>query len=200
MRPDRGRPTHFGWWAPVTRAILTEVGAGAQLTRFAAATFPTYTSCQSRVRAVLTGSTTATSPSHCPRRRHHLTMDAGGSSSTAGQGGFHLMSCLKDVPTLRDDNYSEWRKKVDMAFVCAEVDWVLEEPQPVKPPEPVRDANDTHVVWEKKQRDYASVEMSYSFSNQKWVNTNKKCLTFIKNTIENAIVGSIAECPSAGKC
>jgi hypothetical protein len=37
-------------------------------------------------------------------------------------GGFHLMSCLKDVPMLRGDNYTEWRKKVDLAFVCPEVD------------------------------------------------------------------------------
>jgi hypothetical protein len=29
------------------------------------------------------------------------------------------------------DNYTEWRKKVDMAFVCAEVDWVVDTPQPV---------------------------------------------------------------------
>jgi hypothetical protein len=36
------------------------------------------------------------------------------------------MSCLKDVPMLRGDNYTEWRKKVDQAFVCAEVDWVVD--------------------------------------------------------------------------
>ena len=52
------------------------------------------------------------------------------------------MSCLKDVPTLRGDNYTEWRKKVDLAFVCAEVDWVVDEPQPVRPTEPVREATD----------------------------------------------------------
>jgi hypothetical protein len=38
------------------------------------------------------------------------------------------MSCLKDVPTLRGDNYTEWRKKVDLAFVCAKVDWVVDTP------------------------------------------------------------------------
>ena len=32
-------------------------------------------------------------------------------------GGFNLMSCLKDVPMLRGDNYTEWRKKVDLSFV-----------------------------------------------------------------------------------
>jgi hypothetical protein len=32
------------------------------------------------------------------------------------------MNYIKDVPTLRGDNYIEWRKKVDFAFVCAEMD------------------------------------------------------------------------------
>jgi hypothetical protein len=43
-------------------------------------------------------------------------------------GGYYLMICIKDVPTLRGDNYTEWRKKVDLAFVCAEVDWVVDTP------------------------------------------------------------------------
>ena len=107
------------------------------------------------------------------------------------------MSCLKDVPTLRGDNYSEWRKKVHMALVIAEVDWVLEEPQPVAPPEPVRDAADDDESWEKKKWDCGKEEMSYSIRNRSWINANKKCLAFIKNTIETTIVGSIAECPTA---
>jgi len=41
--------------------------------------------------------------------------------------------------------------------------------------------------------------MSYTLENQKWLTANKKCMAFIKNTIENAIVGSIAECTSVGK-
>ena len=61
------------------------------------------------------------------------------------------MSCIKDVPTLRGDNYTEWRKKVDLAFVCAEVDWVVDTPRPVKPAEPVRDANDDDDAWDKKE-------------------------------------------------
>ena len=40
------------------------------------------------------------------------------------------MTYIKDVPTLKGDNYGEWRKKVDLAFICAEVDWVLSEPKP----------------------------------------------------------------------
>ena len=38
--------------------------------------------------------------------------------------------------------------------------------------------------------------MSYSLENQKWINANNNSMAFIKNTIENAIVGSIAECTS----
>jgi hypothetical protein len=109
------------------------------------------------------------------------------------------MSCLKDVPTLRGDNYTEWRKKVDLAFVCAEVDWVMDTPQPVKPIEPVRDAKDDDAAWDKKKKDYAQVELVYVLENQKWVNANKKCMAFIKNTIENAIAGSIEECTSVGE-
>jgi hypothetical protein len=61
------------------------------------------------------------------------------------------MSCLKDVPTLRGDNYTEWRKKVDLGFVCAEVDWVVDTPQLVKLIEPVRDAKDDDASWDKKK-------------------------------------------------
>jgi hypothetical protein len=84
------------------------------------------------------------------------------------------MSCLKNVPTLRGDNYTEWRKKVDLAFVCAEVDWVVDTPQPVKPTWSVRDAKDDDAAWDKKEKDYAPVELAYVLENQKWVNANKK--------------------------
>jgi hypothetical protein len=48
----------------------------------------------------------------------------------------------------------------------------------------------------KRKKDHALVELAYVIENQKWVNANKKCMSFMKNTIENAIVGSIAECAS----
>ena len=109
------------------------------------------------------------------------------------------MSCLKDVPTLRVDNYTEWRKKVELAFVCADLDWVVDEPQLVRLAEPVREATDDDAALAKKKGDYAPLEQSYLIDNQKWVNANKKCMAFIKNTIESTIVGSIAECTSAGE-
>nr|XP_051220978.1 uncharacterized protein LOC127339133 [Lolium perenne] len=71
-----------------------------------------------------------------------------------GRGGYYLMSCIKDVPTLRGDNYTEWRKKVDFAFVCAEVHWVLETPQPTKPADPVRDDKDDDDAWDRKKKDH----------------------------------------------
>jgi hypothetical protein len=77
------------------------------------------------------------------------------------------MSCLKDVPTLRGDNYTEWRKKVDLAFVCTDVDWVVDTPQPVKPTEPVRDANDDDAAWDKRKKVFAPVELAYVLENQK---------------------------------
>jgi len=39
--------------------------------------------------------------------------------------------------------------------------------------------------------------MSYDLETKKWGNANNKCMAFLKNTIEPAIVGSIAECHSA---
>ncbi|XP_071679321.1 uncharacterized protein [Lolium perenne] len=82
---------------------------------------------------------------------------------------------------------------VDFAFVCAEVDWVVDTPQPIKPADPVRADGDTDDAWAQKKRDHAPVEMSYALENRKWQTANKKCMAFIKNTIENAIVGSITE-------
>jgi hypothetical protein len=97
------------------------------------------------------------------------------------------------------DNYTEWRKKVDLTFVCAEVDLVVDTPQPVKPIEPVKETTANDAAWEKKKRDHAPLEMAYTHNNQKWLNANKKFMAFIKNTIENAIVGSIKECTSVGE-
>jgi hypothetical protein len=51
----------------------------------------------------------------------------------------------------------------------------------------------------KRKKDHAPVEMAYVLENQKWVNANKKCMAFTKNTIENAIAGSIAECTSVAE-
>jgi hypothetical protein len=42
-----------------------------------------------------------------------------------------------------------------------------------------------------KEKDHAPVELAYFLENQKWVNANKKCMAFIKNTIENAIVAQL---------
>lgn len=67
-------------------------------------------------------------------------------------------------------------------------------PQPPKPTEPVRDAKNDDDAWEKKKREYAPLEMSYTLENKKWLTANKKCMAFINNTIEHAIVGSIAVC------
>jgi hypothetical protein len=59
--------------------------------------------------------------------------------------------------------------------------------------------NDDDAAWDKKKKDHAPVELAYVLENQKWVNANKKRMAFIKNIIENAIVGSIAECAFIGE-
>jgi hypothetical protein len=75
----------------------------------------------------------------------------------------------------------------------------VDTPQPVKPIEQGRDAKDDDAAWDKRKKDHAPVELAYVLQNQKWVNAHKKCMAFIKNTIENAIAGSIAECTFVGE-
>ena len=104
------------------------------------------------------------------------------------------MSCIKEIPTLKGDNYNEWKKKIDLAFILAEVDWVVTTPCPREPVAPVRETDETDAAWQNRERDFAPVKMSYDLEHRKWVTANKKCLAVIKNTIEPAIVGSIPDC------
>lgn len=48
------------------------------------------------------------------------------------------MGCIKDIPTLKGDNYAEWKKKLDLAFILGKVDWVLTTPYPIEPAALVR--------------------------------------------------------------
>ena len=104
------------------------------------------------------------------------------------------MSCIREIPTLKGDNYGEWKKKLDLAFILAEVDWVLTTARPTEPLEPVREQNEDDTAWQKRQRDHAPLQMSYDLDHKKWTTANKKCMAVIKNTIEPAILGSITEC------
>ena len=99
------------------------------------------------------------------------------------------MGCIKEIPTLKGDNNTEWKKKIDLAFILAEVDWVVTSPCPTKPVAPIRETNEDDAAWATKERDFESQKMSYDLEHRKWVTANKKCLAMIKNTIEPVIVG-----------
>ena len=101
------------------------------------------------------------------------------------------MGCIKEIPTLKDDNYMEWKKKMDLAFILAEVDWIVTSPCHTDPMAPVRKTNEANAAWATRERDFVSQKISYDLEHRKWVTANKKCLAVIKNTIEPAIVGSI---------
>ena len=62
-------------------------------------------------------------------------------------GEYNLMGCIKEIPTLKDDNYMEWKKKIDLAFILAEVDWIVTSPCPTKPMVPVRETNEADAAW-----------------------------------------------------
>ena len=109
-------------------------------------------------------------------------------------GEYNLMSCIKEISTLKGDNYIEWKKKIDLAFILAEVDWVVTTPCPTEPVALMRETNEADAAWATRERDFASQRMSYDLEHRKWVTANKKCLAMIKNTIEPTIVGLISEC------
>jgi hypothetical protein len=60
-------------------------------------------------------------------------------------GGYSLMSFIKDIPPLKCDNYTEWKTKIDLTFVLAEVDWVVTTPCLTEPVAPVRETNESDV-------------------------------------------------------
>jgi hypothetical protein len=62
---------------------------------------------------------------------------------------------------------------------------VVDTPRPVKPTEPISGEKDDDVAWDKRKMDHAPVKMAYTLENQKWQTTNKKCMAFVKYTIEN---------------
>jgi hypothetical protein len=62
------------------------------------------------------------------------------------------MGFIKDIPPLKGDNYTEWKKKkIDLAFVLAEVDWVVTTACPTEPVVPVRKANESDTDWQKRE-------------------------------------------------
>ena len=95
----------------------------------------------------------------------------------------NLMGFISHIPTLKGDNYGEWIKKVDLAFVCGEVDEMITTPKPTEPPALVRGESDTDAEWQEKQMDYAPIKMAYDLQKIKWNNANKKCVAVIKNTL-----------------
>jgi hypothetical protein len=52
-------------------------------------------------------------------------------------------------------------KKIDLAFVLAEVDWVVTTPCPNEPVAPMRETNESDAEWQKKERDHAPIQMAY---------------------------------------
>ena len=83
------------------------------------------------------------------------------------------MGCIKEIPTLKGDNYTEWKKKIDLAFILAEMDWVVTSPCPTEHVAPVRETNEIDAAWATKERDFESLKMSYDFEHRKRVTANK---------------------------
>jgi hypothetical protein len=77
------------------------------------------------------------------------------------------MGFVKDIPPLKGDNYTEWKKKIDLVFVLAEVDWVVTTPCLTEPMAAVREANKSNADLQKRKRDHALEHMTYDLQKQK---------------------------------
>ena len=66
------------------------------------------------------------------------------------------------------------KKKIGLAFILAEVDWVVTSPCPTDPVALVRETNETDAAWTTKERDFEYQKMSYNLEYRKWVTANKK--------------------------
>jgi hypothetical protein len=64
----------------------------------------------------------------------------------------------------------------------------------------VREADETGVAWQTRQRDFGPIKMSYDLEKANWVIANKKYLTVIKNTIKHVLVGSIPDYDIITEC
>ena len=64
------------------------------------------------------------------------------------------MGCIKEIPTLKGDNYTEWNKKIDLAFILAKVDQVVTSPCPTEPVALVRETSQDDATWATKGRDF----------------------------------------------
>ncbi|XP_052167993.1 uncharacterized protein LOC127784688 [Oryza glaberrima] len=109
------------------------------------------------------------------------------------------MGYIKDIPTLKRDNYKEWKRELDLAFILGEVDWVLTTPCSIEPAEPFRGENESDAEWQKRERDNISLILSYDIEHAKWSLANKNCLAAVKNTIEPTILGLIPEYDTVSK-
>ncbi|XP_015646075.2 uncharacterized protein [Oryza sativa Japonica Group] len=112
---------------------------------------------------------------------------------------YSLMGYIKDIPTLKGDNYKEWKRELDLAFILGEVDWVLTTPCPIEPAELFRGEKESDAEWQKRERENASLIMSYDIGHTKWTLANKECLAAVKNTIEPTILGLIPEYDTVSK-
>jgi len=77
------------------------------------------------------------------------------------------MGFINYIPTLKGDNYDEWIKKIDLVFVCGEVDEIITTPKPTEPTAPVTGIVGTDAEWQQKERDYAPLKMVYDLEKTK---------------------------------
>ena len=72
-----------------------------------------------------------------------------------------MMMSIKDIPMLTEENYPEWKRKLELFFVMAGADWILSAPCPTEPVAPVRESTDTDADWQQKEQAHVVSKEKY---------------------------------------
>jgi hypothetical protein len=109
----------------------------------------------------------------------------------------NILNHLSVIQPLNGSNYGSWRETIDIALALMEIDLALTADAPKEPEKPVLCDGENAQAFATRERDFASIRMSYELERAKWDASNRKCLMVIKRSIKEAIRGGIPDCEIA---
>jgi hypothetical protein len=109
----------------------------------------------------------------------------------------NILNHLSVIQPLNGSNYGSWRETIDIALALMEIDLALTADAPKEPEKPVLCDGENAQAFATRERDFASIRMSYELERAKWDASNRKCLMVIKRSIKEAIRGGIPDCETA---
>jgi hypothetical protein len=109
----------------------------------------------------------------------------------------NILNHLSAIQPLNGSNYGSWRETIEIALALIKIDLALTADAPKEPEKPVLRDGESAQAFATRERDFASIRMSYDLERAKWDASNRKCLMVIKCSIKEAIRGGIPDCETA---